>query len=307
MYAARSSDDGASWSDPVVLAPTGMQANLTVAGDRIILHYLEHRHNSDSTIWQRVSDDHGATWGAPIRIETSHPCSFTTNNGIRLRDGTLICPYSWERRAEADPDPGRPQSDMDLVASVLRSTDEGQSWETRGDVQLSYGEEDKTDPQTIYGLDEPAVVELSTGEIYMLCRTGLSHLYQAVSADGGQTWSTPEVTPLCGCDAPAALLRLDSGTIVVAWNNSPSIARQPLDVAISYDDCRTWTYSRTLMGHTACYPGITTTRDGDVVAFWHDQNFHDDRLPAVEPGLHCGRFDEEWVRRGGPFRSPGRS
>ena len=306
VYASRSTDDGATWSDPEVLAPTGMQANLTVTGGRVILHYLEHRHNSDSTIWQRLSDDGGAAWSDAVRIDTGHPYSFTTNNGIALGDGTLICPYSWERRAEAVADPGRAQSEMDAVSSVLRSTDNGESWEPGGDVHLSYDETDKADPQAIYGVDEPAVIQLSSGDVYMLCRTGLSHLYQAISADRGRTWSTPEAAPLCGCDAPAALARLDSGATDVAWNNSSSSARLPLDVAISYDDCRTWAYSLTLMGHLACYPGLTTTRAGDLVAFWHDQSFQDEHVAGVHPGLHCGRFSEEWVRRGGCFQPTAR-
>ena len=122
---------------------------------------------------------------APVRIETGHRTNYSTNNGLCLADGTLVCPYAWEAAAEAEPIEHRAQETMIGVAGVLISTDAGETWQVSEDIRLEYGQDEKAFSKAIFGIDEPAIVEMSNGDIFMLARTGLANLHQLTSSDQG--------------------------------------------------------------------------------------------------------------------------
>jgi hypothetical protein len=87
--------------------------------------------------------------------------------------------------------------------------------------------------------DEPAILKLKNGDLYMLIRTEGEWLMETRSRDQGRTWTPAARTPLQAHNSPAALWRLRNGAIVVVWNHSPN-KRYPLVAAYSADDGVTW-------------------------------------------------------------------
>ncbi len=67
---------------------------------------------------------------------------------------------------------------------------------------------------------EPYAIELSPNKMMMLIRTPLDCFYQSFSADGGDTWSTPEPSTFYGTNTTAFLLRLSDGRVISFWNNT---------------------------------------------------------------------------------------
>ena len=82
------------------------------------------------------------------------------------------------------------------------STDDGLNWHNGGETDAAC---EPLTPNAVRGTDEPAIVELDDGSVYMLMRTGSDHLYQARSTDEGKTWTAIGPSPLRGSNAPAAL------------------------------------------------------------------------------------------------------
>jgi lysophospholipase L1-like esterase len=212
-----------------------------------------------------------------------------THRGLRLRSGTLLMGYSWEVGLDHG---GRLHSEgaMDLRAGVLRSTDNGETWSNGGDTHASY---EKAKAGAVSGTDEPAIVELDDGSIYMLMRTGSTHLYEARSTDEGETWHDVQPSPLTGTNAPAALGAVEHGGkrgIVVVWDNGPE--RFPLCAAASFDGGRTWSSPRDIgFPYTegqASYPSCVQAPDGTLLAVWQQD-------VAGGRDIRLARFSPEWL------------
>ena len=286
-----SADDGRTWSAPVVLfggeAP-GSEAgesyadpNIVIVNDRRVLAFcvsLRYDENvwdlSRTRFWRRISEDGGETFG-PLEELPRHKKYYvgTTHPGMRLRNGTLAMGYSWDKPAEV----GRPaegEGTMDLVAGMLISRDEGMTWQAGGDCYADTSRAENALAHATNGLDEPAVVELPNGDLFLLARTGTNRLWQSVSHDGGLSWETPEPSPLTSHNCPAALLRLVDGAVLVVSNNHPT-RRFNLSVAVSTDGCRTWSAPRKIgpVGGSeeteAAYPALCQLADSTLVAVFY--------------------------------------
>lgn len=286
-----SADGGKSWSEPVVLfggdtpgsdaGESYADPNIVIVNERRVLAFcvsLRYDENvwdlSRTRFWRRISEDGGETFG-PLEELPRHKKYYvgTTHPGLRLQNGTLAMGYSWDKPAEV----GRPaegEGTMDLVAGVLISRDEGMSWQPGGDCYADTSRAENALEHATNGLDEPAVVELPNGDLFMLARTGTNRLWQSFSRDGGLSWEAPEPSPLTSHNCPAALLRLADGAIFVVYNNHPT-RRFNLSVASSTDGCRTWSAPRKIgpVGGSeeteAAYPAVCQLADGTLVAVFY--------------------------------------
>src|SRR5690606_1662194 len=92
------------------------------------------------------------------------------------------------------------------------SDDNGQTWRVSGEI---------TPPEGIYAaLQEPGVVELRDGTLWMFHRTGGGSLYSSTSADGGDTWTAAVPSDLRSPKAPASVKRLpETGALLMVWND----------------------------------------------------------------------------------------
>jgi hypothetical protein len=236
-----------------------------------------------------VSSVDGKTWSQPQEIELPFRYSVGKRHMVvPLVDGTYAMPFSWDLWAQRGR-PARTEGEMDLASGVLKSSD-GIHWQPFGYLHTN---DRKVTPFSTGGVCEPALVELRSGELLALLRTGTNFLYESRSRDNGVIWTDAKPSPLTGHNTPAALWKLEKhpDEIIVIWDNSP-LNRYPLDVAISGDGGRVWSTPRevaTSDGPQVSYPNITQASDGTFVAVWQKQKKEGGR------DVRYARFTREWV------------
>ncbi|MFA6245210.1 MAG: exo-alpha-sialidase, partial [Candidatus Hydrogenedentales bacterium] len=279
VMGAFSADAGCTWSQPKVMIdhPKLLDADpsVVVSGNRVFVSCTTATFAEgirESATWCIRSEDSGKTWSEPYEIPMNHTYTCgKCHRGLRLKSGTLLMGYSWDVICESGKSHSS-EGQMDLRAGVMRSTDDGQTWTNGGDTTAEYT---KIAEGAVHGTDEPALVELEDGSIYMLMRTGADHLFEARSTDEGQTWTDIRPSPLTGSNAPAALTPFvaEDGRrgVLVVWNNA--LVRYPLCAAASFDGCRTWTAPRDIAapylgGRQNSYPSCVQAADGALLAVW---------------------------------------
>lgn len=311
VVGALSADGGRSWG-PVFTIMEGLglgwgDPSIMVVGDRVTVISSATRDNWQAlhrTLWMaRTSLDNGRTWGEYVEFPVldHHWVCGNLDNALMLRNGTILRPYSYDVILERF-EQTTVEWEMVCRSSLLASTDGGLSWEGRGEVFLG---DPIARPAVNDTLDEPTVVELTDGSLWMLMRTLNRNMHAAISRDEGRTWEPPFETPFQTVGAPAALHRLswEPNTIILLWNSSP-LGRWPLDVAISEDDCRTWCCQRTIAVHPelsryqVSYPSVTSLPDGTAVAVWQDIDCEAEVTTDWQAITRCARFNEAWIREG---------
>ena len=198
-------------------------------------------------IWHARSFDHRTRWGRPHRIWMG-PASDLLSV-IEMRNGRIVLPFSFKRHQSSnDPRPGfegYTYFGQYSVTSVY-SDDGGETWHNSPDV-LSV----QTPDLSTYGADEPAIIQLRDGRVWMLLRTERGRFYQSFSSDG-EHWLPPTPSKLISSDSPAGLLRLKDGSLLLFSNACLRYpyaygARYVLHGAISQDEGHTWRGFRELL------------------------------------------------------------
>jgi len=223
--------------------------------------------------WIRLTDDAGATWGAPIRVPVSTP-----HGPIRLRSGDLLYfgkPYGT-------------REDMSKgTITAARSVDGGRTWQVLGTVPVAPG----TDPANYH---EPHVVELPSGRLLGMIRiqdhrgttlaaSGIPSfsLMQSESDDGGRTW-TP-ARPLGFHGSPPHLLRHSSGAMVLTYGYRQEPFGQR--VAFSHDDGATWDHNWIIRddgpGDDLGYPSTVELGDGSLFSVYYQQAAPDEKCSIL--------------------------
>jgi predicted neuraminidase len=139
-------------------------------------------------------------------------------------------------------------------------------------------------------------VPLPDGRLLAFLRTGGpgGSIWRTTSGDSGISWAPPEPTALPNPNAGLDLLRLASGALVLAFDNSRR-RRTPLCIALSDDDGRTWPHLQTLEHDDGefSYPTLIEHPRGRIhgVYTWRRQTIRH---------FEC---DEAWLRAGAPWRS----
>ena len=191
-------------------------------------------------IWHVRSRDGRKRWDAPKEIWTGHGSDLLS--AIQLRNGRLVLPFSyagdrsWSKR-------GGGFLDFTYVGrysvSTLYSDDGGDTWQASSD-ELSV----QTPDLGTYGADEPVLLQLKDGRVWMLIRTQRGRFYESFSDDGAR-WTPARPSRLISSDSPAGLLRLKGGGILLFSNACLRYpyaygARNVLHAAVSEDEGRTW-------------------------------------------------------------------
>lgn len=237
-----SSDGGATWSeeDQLVLDNEGVMNVMSVSllrlhsGD-IGLFYLRKNSTTDCRLHLRRSSDEGATWSDPV-ICTDPEAYYVVNNDrvLQLSSGRLLVPASrhdWLADTKFS---------HRGVAMVFYSDDEGVTWQ-RGPSELEAPEDSRS------GLQEPGIVRLNDGRLWLFARTDQGVQYQSFSNDDGVTWSVPEPSNIHSPVSPATIERIpETNALLMVWNDHRKIApelkgkRTPLTLGVSKDSGATW-------------------------------------------------------------------
>jgi hypothetical protein len=243
-----------------------------------------------------TSDDGGASWCAVKAIDFGHRYTGSLNCVLVMDNGRILLPLSYlapERRS------GR------FVSMTVYSDDGGETWGRSNDCAVEGG------GQFIEsGAAEPVVVQLNSGLVWMVIRTTTGYFWESFSNDGA-VWTPPQPTRIVSSNAPAGVLRLTDGRIVLAWNNlfgepmrehGISYARQKLHIAISTDDAQTWSVPKVvaevepgdLPKAQTTYPYLCQAADGAIVLIYHRVHARPDR-DWHYPIRELLRIDPDWL------------
>lgn len=246
VYASRY--EGGRWSKPEVIAdtpdkPEGNPALFADANGRTWLFFVTiHGFGWNwAKIKYRTSEDSGRTWG-PVQMLRDERGWMTRNHPILLKDGRLLLPLYSENQWRTE---------------FMVSADRGASWQFLSEVCSKPGN------------IQAAVVELTDGSLYSVMRTGArkgqGKIWQTRSSDGGRTWSPAELTALPNPNAGIDMIKLASGKLLLAFNNSADW-RTPLSLAVSDDGGKAWRVVKdveTAAGEYS-YPSLCQGQDGVV-------------------------------------------
>lgn len=226
-------------------------------------------------VWAIRSEDEGRTWQDKKRVFSGY-CG-ALRDMIETTDGNLVLPVTSLLH-----NPSR------HGIRVYVSSDGGKNWEPSSDIVDLGGHGDHD------GACEPTIVQLRDGRLWMLIRTTLGQFWSAFSSDGGRTWPILRPSAIEASSAPAALLRLASGRLVLTWNRVCSTQRtrapifggdrqtslrpfsghrQELSIAFSEDDGATWTPPEVIIrkqDYGIAYPYLFELEPGQV---WLSTNF----------------------------------
>lgn len=172
------------------------------------------------------SHDDGRTWDDPIQLNRVW-CG-CLHSFIQLRSGRLVLVAQ-----EIVPE-------WRHATLAFVSDDDGVTWQRSNVLDIGVGCHDHA------GSCEGTVVERTDGSLYLLIRNESGFLYEAVSADGGLTWTGFQATTIPTVTCCPQLYRLADDTIALLWNPPPRYdprdpaKRDELALAFSTDDARTW-------------------------------------------------------------------
>ncbi len=292
-FARYSSDNGRTWSEPVFLFELPVAEGSFITDDMGVvvpdrqgnLHLFGlHSHEwswekfaGRCRPWHSMSADGGQTW-TPLQYCDAGYNYSGLQSAFELSSGRLIL-TTWFASETIH---GR------WGTRLVISDDAGRTWRPAAEKIL---EEDVS-------LDEAAGCQLTDGRLWLVFRPDPeSYLYEAYSADGGDTWSEPQPTQFVSPSAPAAVLRLADDRILMVWNNSLKpkhvFNRLVLAAAISEDGGETWHGYREIARTTGvpgpegwvCYPWITQSSDGTVIVSYRMQR----RKPVM------AQLDPAWL------------
>ncbi len=227
------------------------------------------------------SSDFGDTWSTPREITSflSLELSGSTSPlvmeygtgpgcGLQLKSGRLAIPsYFFDERG----------------SHIIYSDDHGLSW-NRGET-LNVG-------------GECQIIETVNGDLGINCRTSKEDFrYVAWSHDGGETWDSPYVDeglPEIGC--MASIYRLSTNLTTdenrILFSNPTQGSRGSITIRISYDEAKTWSYSKLIYNGPAAYSQIVVLSDFSICILF-EQGKYDYR-----ESIQFCKFDLEWLTNG---------
>ncbi len=284
VYMIRSDDEGESWSEPECVARAedfGTWNIMSVSAMPLrdgtpCFYFLIKEMDGSSGIGRAVWQGSGFR---PERCALDLPTGyFVINNQrlIRLRNGRLLVPI-----ARHENGPLEASMDRKLKAGYvwLRVYDRFEAVNFNSTVYLLASDDDgasfqMTDARiSLTGarsfLQEPGLLEMEDGSLWLWARTALGSQYQCFSNDGGESFSAPEPTIFTSPLSPMSVIRLRDGGIVSFYNPKPGRDRTPLVCRLSRDDGRTWSDPITIEDDPErgyCYTSLFETSDGALLA-----------------------------------------
>jgi len=262
-----STDIGKTWSEPFTIqenigTENVMESDLLRLGSgELALFFCVKNSEADCKPYMIKSFDEGKSWSEPVPVAKFHGGYLTLNNdrAIQLSSGRLLLPSAMTPNVFAFPQ---------LVSLCFFSDDNGRTWfRSKNVVSLS---------SSAQGASEPGVVELRDGRVLMWFRNTLGHIYKSYSEDEGETWSCPESMNVVSPCSPQNIKRNPStGHLVLVWNNTTSLRRNPLTMAVSTDEGETWENPRDIEvdeRYSYSYPSVTFVKDLVLLTYYvHDE------------------------------------
>jgi predicted neuraminidase len=260
-FGARLKKGETKWTDPVVIADTPWLAEgnpvVWQAPDGLVWLYYLNRYGdtwSTSRIRAKVSKDGARTWSDPIQV-TWEEGTMVRGHPIVLMNGDYFLPIYHETGHDTE------IVGADSTSLFLRYHPKTHAWKETGRIRSSKGN------------IQPSVVQIDENYLIAYCRrcggyepTNDGWLVRAESHDGGETWSEGADSKFPNPNAAVDIKKLRNGHLIMAYNDSMN-DRNPLTVAISTDNDKTWPYKKDIInqpGGDFGYPTLLETQDGKI-------------------------------------------
>ncbi|HZJ78185.1 MAG TPA: sialidase family protein [Clostridia bacterium] len=189
------------------------------------LFYLVKNNDATSSYVLRRSADEGQTFGEPVFcLPDKFAGYYVVNNCrvLRTRDGRLYVPAALHRSAVNDEKVTINEGYG--VCHLFYSDDDGISWQEH-DTHFVI---DTTDTKT--GLQEPDIIELSSGVLKMYFRTDRMYQYECYSHDNGRHWTKPEASCFTSPNSPMKISQNPyDGSYFAVWNPIPQYIGREAD------------------------------------------------------------------------------
>lgn len=261
LLVRRSLDGGRTWQPVQLVYEEGGDQPITIGNPCPIaaadgtIHLLFCRNNRQ-TFYLKTTDD-GRTFSPPVEITAAlrpFPFSFTRLgtgpvHGIQTATGRLLAPLWLNDKIG-----------QNYRSGVALSDDGGTTWKAGGLV-----------PADIQGLNECTVAELPGGKLLLNMRNRQAKCRAAAtSADGGLSWSRPQlVEELVDPQCQGSLLRLPGGGPArLLFSNAADPKRLRLTVRLSTDAGRTWPAGQLLHAGPSAYSDLALAADGTILCLY---------------------------------------
>ena len=212
----------------------------------------------------RLSHDGGATFGPIYKSPVGSP-----HGPLALPDGTLL----WVGRVFSPAD------------AKVEGVDRIEAHRIHRDGTTEYV--GKIENVTVDGIEplscEPHAILLEGGRILVhirICASGIFTIYQAVSVDGGRTWSKPRPIMDRTEGAPPHLFRHSSGLLLCTYGHRK--APYGVRVMFSRDEGETWDVGYELYEGVSAdlgYPSTVELSDGSLLTVFYAKEHRDG--PAI--------------------------
>lgn len=306
IFAAYSSDAGATWSDPVEVTPdpaTDTAADQTPvvatdgAGNWVAVWISDNTlggviGNDFDLLFSR-STDNGMTWSIPTYLNSAAPTSNATDaDPVIAAAGNNVFVVAWYSSASLGT-----VFTNDFDIHYARSTNGGASWK---DEQLL-----NTDGDTDSRFDQyPGITTDGNGNwVVMWLGEGEDFVYEVLvarSTNDGKSWKNQQVIGM-GSSQPR-IASDGNGNWVAVWTYLNAISKGVVpdnDIAVSRssDDGKTWTEQELLNSeaetdeHNDQKPTITSDGNGKWLATWTSNNPLDGGAPD-DFDIHEARSDD---------------
>jgi len=286
VYGLRSSDEGKTWSDPILVVDTpeddrDPHVTQLANGDLLASFFDSVYYTEDGKRKRRAetyvvrSADGGNTWGDPEVVTTPYQDTagigrriFVSGPVAQLKGPHVVLPIYYEEVAGH------------YVTSVVHSEDFGHTWTRHSPV----------DPEASlvfsYGFCEASIARVSDGRLIILMRPGM---HQAYSDDEGRTWSKATQLPHRG-DAPTVMIT--SKNVLLVAHRHPGTA-----VTISADDGASWGRPHQIDTVGGAYPGLVELKDGSILCIYYEEGKASNIRQAiftVEPSVQLENLHQRW-------------
>ncbi len=260
IMAARSTDEGQTWSAPTVIIDTTRDDRdpsvVQLKDGTLLMDWFSYEDQKSKdkdrlrVLFARSADG-GATWSEPYPLNLDIPFLVACSTPARLLpDGSLILGLYHE---SAD--------GSTAYGATAKSFDGGKTWKDFTTI----------DENSKVRLDaETDVILLKDGTLYAALRGSACNMHYSLSTDLGKTWGPVKDIGFLG-HCPY-LLRHSSGVILLGLR----IPRENPDVSgngvyWSNDDTKTWQGPLLIDKRIGAYPSLVETKDGKVLCVYYEE------------------------------------
>lgn len=277
-----SEDEGETWSEKSLFLEKPEDAVnimsfsfLRMNNDDIgIFYIIKNADGTDQIVFSRSADE-SKSLSSPVNcldcLDVQDYYVINNDRVVKLKSGRIL--FAAARHTVLT----EHKEFMPGVICFFFSDDDGKTWQ-KAETEFSCPFTNNPD-----GYEEPGLYEMTDGRIWCYIRTSLGFQFESFSQDGGIAWTTPEPN-LFFSSACSPMLVKDCGKYTVAVFNpvpehllrkdSEPWGRTPLVIAVSDDRAKTFRkenvfYLEDDRDNGYCYPSITETADGFLVAYYH--------------------------------------